>query len=554
MSALKSCCATQPRPPRRSVGRSVARVVRVVQRAVDAGARAARRRRGLPLRPRRRAHARPRRSTPRRGSEMFDDYLRERAATGETSRRSTPATTTTSYVDGKPRYDGVRSFLRVARHRRCRRARPTTRPAPRPSTAWATARTSSCSSCIERDGVEVYEGSVRYVRAARDAGLRRAVVSSSANCRDVLEAAGHRATCSRSASTASSPSARACAGKPAPDTFLAGARGARRGARRRRRCSRTRSPGVEAGRAGGFGCVVGVDRVGARRRAARRTAPTSSSTTSPSCWSERMIEHPRFASSPWAVRETELDLDAARPDASRCSRSSNGHIGLRGNLDEGEPAGAARHVPQRLLRDPPAAVRRGRLRQPRGGPDDHQRHRRQAHPAARRRRAVRRPLRRARSSHERVLDFRAGVLRRDVEWRSPAGSTSGCRSTRLVSFAQRVDRRDPLRGRAASTGAVRDRRAVRARRQRARAGAATDDPRAAAALAAPLVGRAATGTTSCARCSCTARAQRAADGGGDGPRGRRARTARSTDVESRARPRPRHDRRRARSPASSCGS
>jgi HAD superfamily hydrolase (TIGR01509 family) len=108
--------------------------------------------------------------------------------------------------------------------------------------------------------VEAYEGSVRYVRAVREAGLRTAVVSSSANCRDVLRAAGIEELFDIriDAIVAEREHLR---GKPAPDTFLAAARALGEG-------SDTSAvfedalAGVEAGRAGRFAYVVGVDRVG----------------------------------------------------------------------------------------------------------------------------------------------------------------------------------------------------------------------------------------------------------------------------------------------------
>jgi len=113
---------------------------------------------------------------------------------------------------------------------------------------------------IHDDGVQPYEGSVRYVKAARDAGLRRVVVSSSTNCRDVLAAAGildlfeeivdGRVT-----------EREGLKGKPAPDTFLAGARavGVEPPAAA---VFEDALAGVAAGHAGGFGIVIGVDRVG----------------------------------------------------------------------------------------------------------------------------------------------------------------------------------------------------------------------------------------------------------------------------------------------------
>ena len=149
-----------------------------------------------------------------------------------------------------------------------------------------------------------------------------------------------------------------------------------------------------------------------------------------------MIQHPAFAVEDWVVREVELDLDRLAQTESIFALS-NGHIGLRGNLDEGEPAGlpgtylAGFHELQELayaepgygfpeadqtivnvtngklirllVEDEPLDIRYGELR-----------------------------------GHERVLDLRAGVLRRTLEWRSPTGRAVRITSTRLVSFTQRA--------------------------------------------------------------------------------------------------------------------
>jgi alpha,alpha-trehalose phosphorylase len=148
-----------------------------------------------------------------------------------------------------------------------------------------------------------------------------------------------------------------------------------------------------------------------------------------------VIAHPAFEVEPWSVRETRLDLDVLAQTESVFALA-NGHIGLRGNLDEGEPFGVPgtylnsfyelRPLPyaepgygypesgqtivnvtngkimRLLVDDEPFDVRYGQL-----------------------------------VSHERVLDLRAGVLRREVEWISPAGTGVRVRSTRLVSFVQR---------------------------------------------------------------------------------------------------------------------
>jgi len=113
---------------------------------------------------------------------------------------------------------------------------------------------------IKRDGVQPYKGSVRFVKAAREAGLRRAVVSSSANCRDVLIAAGIEDLFEARIDgvTADEQHLR---GKPHPDTFLAGAR-ALGVAPAHAAVFEDALAGVQAGRDGEFGYVVGVDRVG----------------------------------------------------------------------------------------------------------------------------------------------------------------------------------------------------------------------------------------------------------------------------------------------------
>jgi alpha,alpha-trehalose phosphorylase len=149
-----------------------------------------------------------------------------------------------------------------------------------------------------------------------------------------------------------------------------------------------------------------------------------------------VIAHPAFPVEPWAVRETELHLDNLAQSESVFALA-NGHIGLRGNLDEGEPYGIPgsylggfyeiRPLPyaeagfgypedgqtivnvtngkliRLLVEDEPFDVRYGNVR-----------------------------------SHERVLDLRDGVLRREVEWESPTGRAVRIRSTRLVSFTHRA--------------------------------------------------------------------------------------------------------------------
>jgi beta-phosphoglucomutase family hydrolase len=192
--------------------------------------------------------------------QMFDEFLSERAEqTGEPFREFDARGDYDRYVDGKPRYDGVASFLE-SRGIDLPAGSPDDPPDARTVDGLGNRKNELVQALIERDGVEAFEGSVRFVEAARDAGLRRAVVSSSANCRDVLHAAGILDLFEEIVDgiVASGEGLR---GKPAPDTFLEGAR--RLGVEPvRAAVFEDALAGVEAGRAGGFGYVVGVDRVG----------------------------------------------------------------------------------------------------------------------------------------------------------------------------------------------------------------------------------------------------------------------------------------------------
>src|SRR4051794_6194118 len=192
--------------------------------------------------------------------EMFDDYLRERARrTGEEFREFDAGADYAQYVDGKPRYDGVRSLLE-SRGIELPQGTPDDPPGAETVDGLGNRKNELVLKLIERDGVEAYEGSVRYVKAARDAGLRRAVVSSSTNCRDVLQAAGI-IDLFEEIIDGTVAHEQGLKGKPAPDTFLAGARALGLEARAAA-VFEDAVAGVEAGRAGNFGFVVGVDRVG----------------------------------------------------------------------------------------------------------------------------------------------------------------------------------------------------------------------------------------------------------------------------------------------------
>lgn len=191
---------------------------------------------------------------------MFDAYLLERARrTGEPFVPFDAVRDYDAYVDGKPRADGVRDFLA---------SRGITLPegsAGDPPTAGTVAglgarKNRRVLKLIHERGVAPYPGSVRYLQAVRDAGMRTAVVSSSTNCRDVLVSAGIADLFDERIDGVVAER-RGLRGKPAPDTFLEGAR-AVGVAPSEAAVFEDAVAGVEAGHAGHFALVVGVDRGG----------------------------------------------------------------------------------------------------------------------------------------------------------------------------------------------------------------------------------------------------------------------------------------------------
>jgi len=192
--------------------------------------------------------------------ETFDAYLRRRAAgTGERFVPFDAVGDYDEYVDGRPRSDGVRSFL-ASRGIELPQGGADDGPDAQTIRGLGSRKNASVLKMIREHGVQPYEGSVRYVRAARDAGLRRVVVSSSTNTRDVL-AAAHIADLFEEVIDGHVAEREHLAGKPAPDTYLMGARlvGATPS---QAAVFEDALAGVQAGRAGAFAIVVGVDRVG----------------------------------------------------------------------------------------------------------------------------------------------------------------------------------------------------------------------------------------------------------------------------------------------------
>lgn len=183
--------------------------------------------------------------------QMFDGYLKERAAkTGEAFVPFDAHHDYDEHVDGKPRPDGVRDFLEARGIDADEEL----------VTELGDRKNALVLDLIKRDGVEAYDGSLRYVQAAGEAGLKLGVVSSSANAKDVLKSVGilHRFA---EVVDGHAVAEGGLKGKPAPDTFLEGAR--RLGVEPAHAAVfEDALAGVEAGRAGRFGAVVGVDRVG----------------------------------------------------------------------------------------------------------------------------------------------------------------------------------------------------------------------------------------------------------------------------------------------------
>ena len=185
-------------------------------------------------------------------SEMFNDFLEAQEGQEPYTERDYFA-----YVDGKPRYDGVRSFL-TSRGIELPEGDPSDSPDAETVCGLGNRKNDAFNAVLERDGVTAYEGSVRLLDALEAKGVRLAVVSSSQNAPAVLAAAG---IADRFPVVVDGKVAKVdgLPGKPAPDTFLAAAE--RLGVTRERSVVlEDAESGVEAGRSGNFGLVVGVDR------------------------------------------------------------------------------------------------------------------------------------------------------------------------------------------------------------------------------------------------------------------------------------------------------
>ncbi|MFF5014623.1 HAD family hydrolase [Streptomyces sp. NPDC001165] len=189
--------------------------------------------------------------------ETFDAFLRDYE--GPQARPFDAIAEYDEYVDGRPRADGVRSFL-DSRGIHLPEGGPDDPPDARTVHGLGNRKNDLLLERIRTGGVEAYEGTLRYLEAVRAQGLRTAIVSSSANCQDVLRAVGaeHFFDVRIDGVVAAE---RNLPGKPHPDTFLAAAHDL--GVEPAQAAVfEDALAGMDAGRSGGFGYVVGVDRVG----------------------------------------------------------------------------------------------------------------------------------------------------------------------------------------------------------------------------------------------------------------------------------------------------
>jgi alpha,alpha-trehalase len=197
-------------------------------------------------------------------TRLFDDYLTNAAPSG-VDRREFSLEDYQGYVDGRARIDGVEAFLRS---RGIELPHGTPEDPPGGTTAWALANRKNefFHAALDAEGVHVFPSTIRLIDAVHAAGWRTAVVTASRNRADVLAAAGI-ADRFDAAVDGIDAARLGLAGKPEPDTFLEAARRLDIKPARGVLVEDARS-GVAAGKAGRFGLVIGVDRVGQARQLA----------------------------------------------------------------------------------------------------------------------------------------------------------------------------------------------------------------------------------------------------------------------------------------------
>ncbi len=188
--------------------------------------------------------------------QAFDEFLKKRAG-DDSFEPFDPQSDYEDYVDGKPRCEGAHGFLE-SRDLRLPRGRPDDPPDKETEWGIANRKNRFFEEALKRESVGVFEGTVAWIRRLRRGGIKTAVVSSSSHCEAILENAGIRPLFDVriDGNTADRLKLK---GKPAPDTYLKAAEmlGVDAG---RAVVVEDALAGVEAGRNGGFGLVIGVDR------------------------------------------------------------------------------------------------------------------------------------------------------------------------------------------------------------------------------------------------------------------------------------------------------
>ena len=384
-------------------------------------------------------------STRRRGSGRSTSSWR--TGTPATARRTEPFDDHADYaahVDGKPRQDGVRDFL-AARGIELPEGGPD--DAPDQETVWGLGNRKQLlvEDELQHTGVEVFPGSVAWVRELREAGLRTAVVSSSRNCAAVLDITRASPTCSTPGSTATRRWSWGCPASRRPTRSW---KPPSASASRPQRAIVVEDAlaGVEAGRAGGFGLVIGVDRDGHAAELAEHgadvvvadlgellAAPTEQRHRA-GPREHRLVAAARriiaatgdYPADQWRLVEASYNPDYVEQTETLFALS-NGFLGIRGVVRGGRAVVPPGDAAQRLPRDLADRV-------PGDGATASPRPARRSCPFPTARRSAssstrtRSPARRRRSaSFERALDMRTGRARPRrscTSWRTAAGSGS----------------------------------------------------------------------------------------------------------------------------------
>jgi alpha,alpha-trehalose phosphorylase len=276
------------------------------------------------------------------------------ARRGTTTARFDDRADYATYVDGKPGQEGVRDFL-ASRGIELPEGEPDSRPEEESLWGLGNRKQLLVEQQLERIGVQVFPGSVAWVRELREAGLKTAVVSSSSSCAAVLRYAGITNLFDARVDGDTTLELH-LSGKPAPDTFLEAARQLGVSPGRAIVVDDTLA-GVEAGRAGGFGLVVGVDRSGSADRLAGRgadlvvgdlgellSAPTERLHRAGPRAHRLLAAAKRivaatgdYPADPWRLIERVYNPDYVEQTETLFALS-NGFLGIRASFEEGEPS------------------------------------------------------------------------------------------------------------------------------------------------------------------------------------------------------------------------